>query len=129
VGEVDSQAEPCRQNRWQGYVPVNENVVLKEVGKTYHMCPTFAGDRDWPSGAYNPKTNVMFMPLQDAAIDAPICLQGITCSAHTAMRFPTIVHSGVTTFEPSPDFHHMQTRRVLCRSRYPSRSSTAYGVR
>ena len=39
----------------KGLVTVNENVVLKEVGKTYHMCPTFTGGRDWPSGAYNPE--------------------------------------------------------------------------
>jgi alcohol dehydrogenase (cytochrome c) len=53
----------------KGLVTVNENVVLKEVGKTYHMCPTFTGGRDWPSGAYNPKTNVMFMPLQNLCYD------------------------------------------------------------
>src|SRR5216684_2265901 len=53
----------------KGFVTVNESVVLKEVGKTYHMCPTFTGGRDWPSGAYNPKTNVMFMPLQNLCFD------------------------------------------------------------
>src|ERR1700681_4685410 len=53
----------------KGLVTVNESVVLKEVGKTYHMCPTFTGGRDWPSGAYNPKTNVMFMPLQNLCFD------------------------------------------------------------
>jgi hypothetical protein len=30
---------------------VNEGAVLKEVGKTYHVCPTYNGGRDWPSGA------------------------------------------------------------------------------
>ena len=53
----------------KGLVTVNENVVLKEIGKTYQMCPTFTGGRDWPSGAYNPKTNIMFMPLSNACID------------------------------------------------------------
>jgi alcohol dehydrogenase (cytochrome c) len=43
--------------------------VLKDVNKTYHICPTFSGGRDWPMGAYNPKTNVMFMPLSNACID------------------------------------------------------------
>src|SRR5947199_2982468 len=42
----------------KGFVTVNEAAVLKEVGKVYHVCPTFNGGRDWPSGAYNPKTNV-----------------------------------------------------------------------
>ena len=53
----------------KGLVTVNEDVVLKEVGKTYHVCPTYNGGRDWPSGAYNPKSNVMFMPLTNLCID------------------------------------------------------------
>ncbi len=53
----------------KGLVTVNENAVLKEVGKTYHVCPTYNGGRDWPSGAYNPKSNVMYMPLTNLCID------------------------------------------------------------
>jgi alcohol dehydrogenase (cytochrome c) len=54
----------------KGLVTVNESVVLKEVGKTYHVCPTYGGGRDWPSGAYNPKSNVMFIPLSNLCIDS-----------------------------------------------------------
>ncbi len=53
----------------KGAVSVNEDVVLSDVNKTYHVCPTFSGGRDWPMGAYNPKTNIMFMPLSNACID------------------------------------------------------------
>ena len=44
--------------------------MLKEVGKTYHICPTYNGGRDWPQGAYNPRSNVMFMPLSNLCIDS-----------------------------------------------------------
>jgi alcohol dehydrogenase (cytochrome c) len=54
----------------KGLVTVNEDVVLKEVNKTYHVCPTYNGGRDWPSGAYNPKSNVMFIPLSNLCIDS-----------------------------------------------------------
>jgi alcohol dehydrogenase (cytochrome c) len=54
----------------KGLVTVNEDAVLKELGKTYHVCPTYNGGRDWPQGAYNPKTNVMFMPLTNLCIDS-----------------------------------------------------------
>ena len=54
----------------KGLVTVNEDVVLKEVGKTYHICPTYNGGRDWPQGAYNPRSNVMFMPLSNLCIDS-----------------------------------------------------------
>jgi alcohol dehydrogenase (cytochrome c) len=53
----------------KGTVSVNESVVLSDLNKTYRVCPTFSGGRDWPMGAYNPKTNVMFMPLSNACID------------------------------------------------------------
>jgi alcohol dehydrogenase (cytochrome c) len=54
----------------KGNVTVNEANVLSEVGKTYRICPTYSGGRDWPMGAYNPKMNVMFMPLSNACIDS-----------------------------------------------------------
>jgi alcohol dehydrogenase (cytochrome c) len=54
----------------RGLVTVNENSVLKELGKTYHICPTYNGGRDWPQGAYNPKTNVMYMPLSNLCIES-----------------------------------------------------------
>ena len=53
----------------KGLVTVNEDVVLKEEGKTYHVCPTFGGGRDWPQGAYNPRSNIMYIPLSNACID------------------------------------------------------------
>jgi alcohol dehydrogenase (cytochrome c) len=53
----------------KGFVTVNEDAVLKELGKTYHVCPTYNGGRDWPQGAYNPKSNVMFVPLTNLCID------------------------------------------------------------
>ena len=54
----------------KGLVSVNEANVLSDVNKTYRICPTYSGGRDWPMGAYNPKTNVMFMPLSNACIDS-----------------------------------------------------------
>jgi alcohol dehydrogenase (cytochrome c) len=53
----------------KGLVTVNEDVVLKEVNKTYSVCPTYNGGRDWPQGAYNPKTNVMYIPLSNLCMD------------------------------------------------------------
>jgi alcohol dehydrogenase (cytochrome c) len=53
----------------KGLVTVNEDVVLKEVAKTYHVCPTYDGGRDWPQAAYNPKSNVMYIPLSNLCID------------------------------------------------------------
>ncbi len=54
----------------KGLVTVNENAVLKEIGKTYHVCPTYNGGRDWPYGAYNPRSNVMYVQLANVCIDS-----------------------------------------------------------
>ena len=54
----------------KGLVTVNEEAVLKDVNKTYQICPTYTGGRDWPSGAYNPKSNIMYMALSNLCIDS-----------------------------------------------------------
>jgi alcohol dehydrogenase (cytochrome c) len=64
----------------KGLVTVNEDVVLKEIGKTYHVCPTYGGGRDWPQGAYNPRANVMYIPLSNVCIDS---------TARTDRGYPT----------------------------------------
>src|SRR5438876_10103858 len=53
----------------KGLVSVNEASVISDVNKTYRVCQTYTGGKDWPMGAYNPKTNIMFMPLSNACID------------------------------------------------------------
>ena len=65
----------------KGLVTVNEDVVLKEVDKTYHICPTYNGGRDWPQGAYNPRSNVMFMPLSNLCIDSTARTDRDACAA------------------------------------------------
>ena len=54
----------------KGQVSINEAMVLSDINKTYPICPTYSGGRDWPMGAYNPKMNVMFFPLSNACIDS-----------------------------------------------------------
>jgi alcohol dehydrogenase (cytochrome c) len=54
----------------KGLVTVNEDVVLKEIGRTYHVCPTYGGGRDWPYTAYSPSANVMYVQLANVCIDS-----------------------------------------------------------
>jgi alcohol dehydrogenase (cytochrome c) len=53
-----------------GLVTVNEDVVVKVVGETYEICPTFLGGRDWPTSAYSPESNTLFVPLNNLCADA-----------------------------------------------------------
>jgi alcohol dehydrogenase (cytochrome c) len=49
----------------KGEVTPNEDVVMKEFNKAYRICPTYTGGRDWPMGAYNPKSGLMYMPMSN----------------------------------------------------------------
>ena len=49
----------------RGQVTPNPDVLITDLHKTYHQCPTHAGGRDWPFSAYSPQTNVMYVALQN----------------------------------------------------------------
>ena len=53
----------------KGLVTVNQDMLMRDLHKTYHQCPTHAGGRDWPFTAYSPQTNVMYVQLQNLCAD------------------------------------------------------------
>jgi hypothetical protein len=59
----------AQSNRPQGPRHCQRGRRPQGAGKAYHMGPIFTGRRDWPSGADNPKTNVMFMPSHNLCFD------------------------------------------------------------
>jgi alcohol dehydrogenase (cytochrome c) len=52
-----------------GQVFVNQSKLMRDMNAVYHICPTYAGGRDWPFSAYSPKTNVMYVELQNLCAD------------------------------------------------------------
>lgn len=53
----------------KGNVTLNDASILKEVGKSYAVCPTFLGGKDWPPAAYFPGLNAIVVPLNNACSD------------------------------------------------------------
>ncbi|MEO0465655.1 MAG: PQQ-binding-like beta-propeller repeat protein [Pseudomonadota bacterium] len=54
-----------------GLVTINEDKIATEVeGEPILVCPSMAGGRDWPAGAYNPGSKVMFMPMLNLCMNA-----------------------------------------------------------
>jgi alcohol dehydrogenase (cytochrome c) len=47
----------------------NPDMLLLEANKTYFVCPTFSGGRDWPPVSYNPNTKVLFIPTVNLCAD------------------------------------------------------------
>ena len=52
-----------------GKVTGNPATVFTGPGQTVHVCPAFTGGKNWPEGAYSPRTGLMYMPLQNICSD------------------------------------------------------------
>jgi alcohol dehydrogenase (cytochrome c) len=53
-----------------GKVTVNAAVTFSRKDETHFVCPSATGGKNWPAGAYNPQSNVMFYPLQQTCMNA-----------------------------------------------------------
>jgi PQQ-dependent dehydrogenase (methanol/ethanol family) len=47
-----------------GKSTISPDALFEKAGDRHTICPSGAGGKNWPAGAYSPQTNVMFMPLQ-----------------------------------------------------------------
>ena len=48
-----------------GAVTENAEVVFTEIEQEMHVCPSWAGGKDWEAGAYSPLTHTMYYPLRN----------------------------------------------------------------
>jgi alcohol dehydrogenase (cytochrome c) len=53
-----------------GAVTVNPEATFSKINETHLICPGSNGGKNWPAGAYNPQSNVMFFPLQNMCMNA-----------------------------------------------------------
>jgi alcohol dehydrogenase (cytochrome c) len=56
----------------KGKVTVNPDMIMTDINKTYPICPTHAGGRDWPFSAYSPQTNMMYVQIQNLCTDIKV---------------------------------------------------------
>jgi alcohol dehydrogenase (cytochrome c) len=71
---------------------VNPETTFVEIGQERFVCPTALGGKNWPSGTYNPRNNVMYFPLQNTCMTiaptlsrpSPDSLYGIRSRAEIA---------------------------------------------
>jgi glucose dehydrogenase len=55
-----------------GKVSVNPEAVFTAKDQEKLICPSSNGGKNWPAGAYDPVTNVIFMPLQNMCMNAKV---------------------------------------------------------
>jgi PQQ-dependent dehydrogenase (methanol/ethanol family) len=53
-----------------GEVTVNPEKLFTKIDEEKLICPSSNGGKNWPAGAYNPRTNVMFYPMQNMCMKA-----------------------------------------------------------
>jgi PQQ-dependent dehydrogenase (methanol/ethanol family) len=53
-----------------GKAVVNPEALFSRIDEEKFVCPSSSGGKNWPAGAFNPQTNVMFYPLQNLCMMA-----------------------------------------------------------
>ena len=80
-----------------GKVTVNEKALFTAFDQTLLICPTTNGGKNWPAGAYSPRTKAMYMPMQNTCWNAR--------TAEASERKPERLYaiSGETMITPDAD--------------------------
>jgi alcohol dehydrogenase (cytochrome c) len=66
-----------------GRVTVDPERVYTRMDQTIVVCPGMNGGKNWPAGAYSPRTNAMYMPMQN---------QCMTARTQSDQRDPSLVY-------------------------------------
>jgi len=78
-----------------GEVTVNPEATFSKLGEEKMICPSAgAGGKNWPAGAYNPRTNVMFYPLQNVCMNAKTTTDKRDPSLVYGLNMPAILAPG-----------------------------------
>lgn len=62
-----------------GAVKNNPDTLFDKVGDKRRVCPSSAGGKNWPAGAYNPDSATLYYPMQNTCMD----VTAITDDVHT----------------------------------------------
>jgi alcohol dehydrogenase (cytochrome c) len=76
-----------------GAVQVDPERVFTRKDQTIMVCPGTNGGKNWPAGAYSPRTNTMYMPMQNMCMNA---------TTQTDQRDPKLVYGFSNEYIPAP---------------------------
>ena len=76
-----------------GKVEVDPERIFTEKGQTLMVCPGTNGGKNFPAGAYSPRTNAMYMPMQNMCMNATI---------QSGERDPRLVYGFQSEYIPAP---------------------------
>ena len=70
-----------------GAVTENAEVVFSGLGQEVMSCPSWAGGKNWPAGAYSPLNNTMYFPLKNTCARVLSTMDGGLAIYRLAARF------------------------------------------
>jgi PQQ-dependent dehydrogenase (methanol/ethanol family) len=76
-----------------GKVEIDAERVFTHKGHALMVCPGTNGGKNWPAGAYSPRTNAMYMPMQNMCMNATI---------QSGERDPRLVYGFSTEYIGAP---------------------------
>ena len=79
-------------------------MTFTAIDQERFVCPSSNGGKNWPAGAYNPQSNVMFYPLQN------MCMKAKTT---TDKRDPARVYGLSMPFEMAPNTQNVGTVHAI----------------
>jgi alcohol dehydrogenase (cytochrome c) len=79
-----------------GKVTISPDALFSKVGDTRFICPTPAGGRNWPAGAYSPKTGLMYFPMQNTCQNMTAVLDKPSLASPYGIRGQTELAPGTT---------------------------------
>ena len=77
-----------------GKVTVNPEAIFTAKDQERMICPSSNGGKNWPAGAYNPETKVMFMPLQQMCMNAKVTADKRDPALVYGLQMPGIIAPG-----------------------------------
>jgi PQQ-dependent dehydrogenase (methanol/ethanol family) len=77
-----------------GKVTVNPEVTFSRKDESHYVCPSSTGGKNWPAGAYNPQSNVMFFPLQNTCMNAKTTVDTRDPSKVYGLEMPVVPANG-----------------------------------
>jgi alcohol dehydrogenase (cytochrome c) len=77
-----------------GAVTVNPEKTWSRIGEEKLICPGSNGGKNWPAGAYSPRTNAMYMPLQNMCMNAKTTVDTRDPSKVYGLEMPGVIAPG-----------------------------------
>ena len=80
-----------------GKATVNPDALFTAKGQKKMICPSAGtGGKNWPAGAYNPRTNVIYMPLQNVCMNATTTTDTRDPKLVYGLSMPPVLAPGAT---------------------------------